>query len=66
MRSVPFDRITVGVGTARAEYSVDEFLALPLSDRVKSILFGRISFFSNGEPVNTTVALNALRNLDAR
>jgi len=59
--SLPFDRISVVLGGAQSDYSVGEFLALPLSDRVKSILFGKISFFSQGAQVDTTHALNALR-----
>ena len=58
---LPFDRIAVVLGGTESAYSVGEFLKLPLSDRVKSILFGKISFFMDGEPVNTTDALNALR-----
>lgn len=63
--TLPFDRITVVLGATKSEYLIGEFLKLPLSDRVKSILFGRITFFANDEPVNTTEALNALRTLSA-
>ena len=64
--ALPFDRVTVVLGGAESRYSVGEFLALPLSERVKSILFGKLTFFANGEPVNTTEALNALRVLGTR
>ena len=61
MSDLPFDRIAIVIGGTESAYSVGEFLKLPLSDRVKSILFGKISFFLDGAPVNTTEALNALR-----
>ena len=61
MSTLPFDRITVVIGGTESKYSVGEFLKLPLSDRVKSLLFGKISFFSDDAPVNSREALNALR-----
>ena len=61
--TLPFDRINVVIGGAESKYTVGEFLKLPLSDRVKSILFGKISFFANDEPVNAKDALNALRTM---
>ena len=63
MTALPFDRIAVVIGGSETRYSVGEFLKLPLSDRVKSILFGQIAFFSEGNPVNTKDALNALRTI---
>jgi len=65
MTALPFDRITVVIGGTESRYSVGEFLKLPLSDRVKSILFGKIAFFADGKPVNTTDALNALRSVNS-
>ena len=63
MSALPFDRIAVVLGPNKGEYSIGEFLKLPLSDRVKSILFGDISFSAGGQPVNATDALKALRAL---
>ena len=48
MSELPFDRISVVLGGAESDYSVGEFLALPLSDRVKSLLFGKINFLLAG------------------
>lgn len=59
MSDLPFDKIDIG----EQAYSADEFLQLPLSDRVKAILFGRIAFFYQGKPVSAHVALKALRLL---
>ena len=63
--TLPFNRITVVLGGAESGYSVGEFVKLPLSQRVKLILFGNITFFADETPVNKTDALNALRRQDS-
>jgi hypothetical protein len=54
---VAFDRVVVGTVT----YSVEEFLRLPLTVRVRHILSGEASFFRGGAPVDAMRALNGLR-----
>ena len=61
MSALPFNKIKVVLGATQCEYSVGDFLALPLNDRVKSILFGKLSFSQDGKPVNANDALKALR-----
>ncbi len=58
-----FDRVIVvrGDGTEQP-YSADEFLALPLHERVKHILGREIRFFMGERPVDRAVALRSLRD----
>jgi len=63
MSKLPFDRINVVIGGDRSDYAVGDFLRLPLNARVKSILFGKLTFSNDGQPVDTNQALNALRKL---
>jgi len=63
MSGLPFNRIQVVIGGNRSEYTVGDFLRLPLNDRVKSILFGQLTFSQDGETVDAKDALNALRKL---
>lgn len=55
--SLPFDEVRFD---GRAVPS-GEFLRLPLHERIRHILGGDLSFFAGGEPVESTLALQALR-----
>lgn len=46
--------------------TLDAFLAIPLTDRVRMLLESRVSFFSGTEPLEASVALATLRRLQAR
>jgi hypothetical protein len=60
--SLPFDRVVLGGRT----YSVDEFLAIPLSQRVRHILNAEVTFFRAGSPVKASEALAGLREAMVR
>jgi hypothetical protein len=54
---LPFDRIVLAGKT----YSVDEFLEIPLSQRVRHILNCEVTFLRAGSPVKASHALAGLR-----
>jgi hypothetical protein len=55
-KELPFDRVVVGDVT----YSVEEFMQLPLTRRVRYILSREAEFFRGGIRVEATEALNGL------
>jgi hypothetical protein len=55
--SLPFDRVVLGGRT----YSVNEFLEIPLSQRVRHILNREVTFLQGRSPVNASAALAGLR-----
>jgi hypothetical protein len=57
LEELPFDRIHVD----EAELSVDEFLAMPLHERVRHIIGGSLDFTKQGYLVDRQQALTALR-----
>jgi hypothetical protein len=59
LRSLPFDRVTVDDGAI--VLTAAEFLAVPLHDRVTWMLERRMAFFLGARPVDSRVALMALR-----
>lgn len=61
--SLPFDSVTLrNVTNASVEaLSVEDFLTLPLSTRLRAIFEQRVEFFRNGERVDLQEALRALR-----
>jgi hypothetical protein len=54
---MPFDSIALGVGR---HLSLSEFLALPLDERIRSILNRDIRFFQGRQLVDRAVALKSL------
>jgi hypothetical protein len=56
-KELPFDRVVVGETT----YSVQEFLQLPLTVRVRHILSREVAFFRGKARIEATRALNGLR-----
>jgi len=59
---VPFDRVTVKQGATLSQLSVDAFLALPLSERIRLVLSRAIEFYHGSQPVDRRVALASLRD----
>jgi hypothetical protein len=59
LKLLPFDRVTVD-GEA-LQMTADEFLQVPLHERVTWMLERRMSFFLGTRPVDSRVALMALR-----
>jgi hypothetical protein len=57
VNDLPFDKITIRDGS---EVSVQEFLRLPLSERIALILERKLSFTLDGKPVDRTRALRCL------
>lgn len=60
MNSLPFDAVVIRRGEARDHYSTYDFLRLPLTERIQVILERRVEFFSGGQPVDRSVALQSL------
>jgi hypothetical protein len=61
--SLPFDRIQVAEGDGSRDLTVDEFVQLPLYERVQLILQNRVTFWNLGQVVKTSEALGQLRTL---
>ena len=62
MTTLSFDRVVVvGVDGLEREYSVEEFLTLPIHDRVRQILERRLRFYLRGDVVDQTEALKSMR-----
>ena len=63
MSDVSFDRVVVkheGRATPTS-YTVPEFMALPLAERIRYILGRQVSFFLGSVPVDPKIALASLR-----
>jgi hypothetical protein len=58
---VAFDSVIVTTQGQRRRLSVDAFLALPLNERIVSILQRQVEFFAAGDPVDRELALRSLR-----
>jgi len=63
--NVPFDRVVVKESNSSRTFSVDRFLSLPLSQRIKVILERRVTFYLNEIEVDRNTALNGLRKARA-
>ncbi len=62
MKTYIFDRVTVrSQDGRRRDYSAQEFLALPIHERIQYILGREIEFFYGNSPIDRGVALRALR-----
>jgi len=63
---LPFDRVCLldERGSAR-DVELDEFLSMPLHDRIQTILERRVRFFRGSEEVQPLSALKALNSAQA-
>jgi hypothetical protein len=64
LRNLPFDRVAVDAeadGTPAAIVTADEFLAIPVHQRVTWLLERKLTFLLGTRPVDSRVALMALR-----
>jgi hypothetical protein len=59
------DRIAFGAGADRREVSLAEFLALPLSLRIRCILERTVTFYGAGREIDRNLALDSLRRTAA-
>jgi hypothetical protein len=60
-----FDRVIVQLGVEKRELSIDEFLHLPLHERVRCVLDRSVEFFLGKTAVDRKLALNSLRAMTA-
>lgn len=60
MTEVCFDRVVVA-GELGHTYSLQEFLQLPIHERIHFILKGQLSFYLGSKPVDRKLALASLR-----
>lgn len=64
--SDPFDRVVLVDGVASRTLLPDEFLALPLSVRIRCVLERTVTFYLGNDVVDPHAALDALRRRAAR
>jgi hypothetical protein len=55
------DRIVVRLDDQERTLSLDEFLRLPLSQRIRAILDRGVTFYGGGQEIARDVALDVLR-----
>ena len=61
--AVPFDRVVLLEAGAQRTLSVEQFLALPLSQRIKVVLERQVTFYQDGAEIDRNVALGSLRTV---
>ena len=66
MSGLIFDRVLLNTAKGREELTVERFLALPLTTRVKHILTRSVEFYRGKEPVDQKAALASLRKLNLK
>jgi hypothetical protein len=66
MKELAFDRVLLTTGKGREELTVETFLALPLTVRVKHILSRSVEFYRGKEAVDQKLALASLRRLNLK
>ena len=61
--AVPFDRVVLSEAGVQRTLSVKEFLALPLSQRIRVVLERKVAFYQDGAEIDRHVALDSLRTV---
>ena len=61
MEPLPFDTVVILDGDKKTTFTLVQFFALPLSERVRAIISRRVQFFAADKPVDTNLALRLLR-----
>jgi hypothetical protein len=59
--TLPFDRVVLQLDTEAREFSVDEFMSLPVHERIGYLLSRGLAFFRGSTEVNPRDALKRLR-----
>jgi hypothetical protein len=59
---VSLERVVVTHGGKERAFSLEEFLALPLSQRIRCVLDRRARFYGSEGEIDRLVALDALRS----
>ena len=62
MATIPFDLVILQHEAGKRELTLSEFMALPLSERIRHILTRDLAFFSGGIPVERSLALQRLND----
>jgi hypothetical protein len=65
MADTVFDRVVITIAGKRESLSMDEFLALPLDTRVRSVLGRAVEFYLHDSPVDRRLALASMRQREA-
>lgn len=60
---LPFDRVLVPQPDGQRELSAQDFLDLPLHERIRMIMQRDLRFYAGGDVVDQSDALKGLRNL---
>jgi hypothetical protein len=63
--SLPFNRIVLTENGRRRELTVEQFLDLPLDQRIHLVLSRALEFYDANQPVARNVALASLRRISA-
>ena len=63
MNAAPVDRIVFHEPGRERSLTLDEYLATPLSERVRHVLARTVSFYKDGTAVDRQTALKALMRL---
>ncbi len=58
---VPFDRVVITEVSGTRTLSVEGFLALPLSQRIRLVLDRSVTFYNKDREVDRNLALDGLR-----
>jgi hypothetical protein len=59
--ALPFDRVVLLEGGERRPMRLEDFLAIPLPDKIRHILARTVEFYAGRTPVDRRIALAALR-----
>jgi hypothetical protein len=62
----PFDRVVIADDQGRRELSKEDFLSLPLSQRIRCVIERTATFYSGSREVDRHRAINGLRRAEAR
>ncbi len=63
--NLPFDRVELRDGTAVSTLTPSEYMALPLSQRIRAVIERRVRFFAGRTELAGDAALDAMRKLHA-
>jgi hypothetical protein len=62
----PFDRVVIRDDQGRRELTKEQFLSLPLSQRIRCVIERTATFYNGVAEVDRHRALNGLRRAEAR
>ena len=59
--ALPFNRIVINELNQRSEITLQEFQAMPVSERIRHILGRTLEFYLNNAPVDRNLALKSIQ-----